>query len=214
MTLSKKYEEIMDHIKVTPEMGKYILEQMEPVDFTKPGLKSALPVRKITRFAALAASLAVVLTGIFFLRNPAVNSPISESPTVIASGNGIVEVASEKELAEQVGFEINGLTSLPFQVEDTIYTAYWKSLAEITYNGEGQTAVYRKGYGSDDVSGDYTSYAQETELKIGNTAVTLKGDDTGYRLATWTDGTYSYSISLSQKTDTDGWKDILEPFLP
>ena len=149
------------------------------------------PSRKVMRFpyvrriAAAAACLAMVLVGALTLPG-LFQSP--EEPVVLSPGDGIVQVSSVEELAERVGFAVNEWNSLPFHVEATSYTAYWQDVAEIAYSGEGQTAVYRKGIGSEDVSGDYNVYEAETKISAGNTLVTLKGDGGAYVLAIWKDG--------------------------
>lgn len=65
-------------------------------------------------------------------------------PPLSDANNSIVEVASIEELSKTVGFAITEPTVLPFKSEQTIYTAYWTDLAEITYMGEGQTAFSEK----------------------------------------------------------------------
>ena len=119
-----------------------------------------------------------------------------------------MEVDTLEELSETVGFEVTELTNLPFQTEEVIYTAYWKDLAEITYSGEGQTAVYRKGIGAEDVSGDYNNYENETVISVNDTTITLKGNGEGYTLAIWTDGDYAYSLTLSDGATDAEWQAI------
>jgi hypothetical protein len=60
------------------------------------------------------------------------------------------------------------------------------------YGEDGSDMLIRKALGSEDISGDYNAYAQ-TETVDG---VTLKGADGQFSLALWTDGAYTYSISV------------------
>ena len=104
---------------------------------------------------------------------------------------------------------MNEMNGLLFQVEHTIYVGYWKEVAEITYTGDGQTAVYRKETGSSDISGDYNIYNSEIQMSINGYDVILKGNDNVYSLAIWTDGDYSYSLSFSDGKMELEWKIIL-----
>ena len=175
------------------------------------------PSRKVMRFpyvrriAAAAACLAMVLVGALTLPG-LFQSP--EEPVVLSPGDGIVQVSSVEELAERVGFAVNEWNSLPFQVEETTYTAYWQELAQIVYSGGGQTAVYRKGTGSEDVSGDYNAYETETKIFVGDTLVTLKGNGGTYALAVWRDGDYACSISVSEGMSENSWEALLTSGLP
>ena len=60
------------------------------------------------------------------------------------------------------------------------------------YGEDGSDMLIRKALGNEDISGDYNEYAQ-TETVDG---VTLKGADGQFSLAVWTDGEYTYSISV------------------
>lgn len=206
MTLDKRYDEVMEYIEVTPEMRQRILENIEQRDLPTAVPRKTVRFPHIRQLVTLAACLAAVLVGALTLPN-LIQRP--DNPDVFAPGDGIVQVGSVKELSEKVGFEINEWNSLPFHVEATSYTAYWQDVAEIAYSGEGQTAVYRKGIGSEDVSGDYNVYEAETKISAGDTLVTLKGDGGAYVLAIWKDGDYAYSISVSDEMSESSWEALL-----
>ena len=61
--------------------------------------------------------------------------------------------------------------------------------------------------GAEDHSGDWN--AQQTITAAGCT-VTLKGETGSYTLAIWTDGNYSYSLSLSSGQPESVWQTIIE----
>ncbi|WP_107631199.1 hypothetical protein [Agathobaculum massiliense] len=68
------------------------------------------------------------------------------------------------------------------------------------YGEDGTDMLIRKALGNEDISGDYNEYAQ-TETVDG---VTLKGTDGQFSLALWTNGEYTYSISVgSALSQTD-----------
>ena len=119
-------------------------------------------------------------------------------------------VDSLEALTEKTGIPMNELTGVPFTVERTEYVSYWDELAEIQYFGGSDSLCYRKSPGTEDNSGDYNVYAQEETLEISGNAVTLKGGNGAYSLAIWTDGSYAYSISVTDPLSRDAFRALLE----
>lgn len=89
------------------------------------------------------------------------------------------------------------MSGLPFSADRTEYVSYWENLAEIQYFGGTDSLCYRKSAGTEDNSGDYNSYSQVESRNISGKSVTLKGENDAFTLATWTDGSYAYSISVN-----------------
>lgn len=203
--MSKRYDEIMEHIEVTPEMRQRILNNIQNTDLSENTHTRIIRFPYLKQFAAIAACFVLVLVGAMTMPNIFTNH---NNPDVLVPGDGIVEVSTAEELSDRVGFEVTEWTDLPFHSEQVTYTAYWQEMAEIVYTGEGQTAVYRKGIGSDDVSGDYNIYEAETEIFVNNVTIVLKGNNGAYTLAIWTDGGFSYSLSLSEGKTESEWKNI------
>lgn len=209
MTLDNKYDEVMEHIEVTPEMRSRILSNINIMDFAEKKQAKIVRFPTVKRFAALAACLAIMLVGALTLPN-LLN--ISQEPPVIGN-NDIVEVSSVKELSETVGFDVVEPWKLPFTPKSVVYTAYWTEMAEITYSNDEKTAVFRKGIGSDDVSGDYNSYELTRKISLNNIDVTLKGRNEKYTLAVWTDSEFSYSLSLSEGIEEAEWIELLQTMI-
>lgn len=113
---------------------------------------------------------------------------------VLNPGADIVDVASMEELSAMVGFEVSGVTGLPFTPEKESYTAFGTDMAQIMYEGDGQTCTFRKSIGSDDNSGDYNAYSAVEEIPAGEVTATLKGATDSFTLAIWSDGAFSYSL--------------------
>lgn len=209
MTLNRKYNEAMEHIEVTPEMRSRILDNIENIDFAEKKRTKIVRFPNIKRFATLAACLAVMLVGALTLPNLL---DISNEPPVIEN-NDIVEVSSVEELSKTVGFEVSEPGNLPFEPESVVYTAYWAEMAEIIYTNDEQTVAFRKGIGSDDVSGDYNSYELTNEISVNDINATLKGNGETYTLAIWTDGEFAYSLSLSEGVGEAGWIEMLQSII-
>ena len=198
-----KYDEVMEKLEVTPEMRARILQNVE-TQMAEPRKKP----NRLRRFAALAACLAILLMGAMALPK-FISSPVpEESETMIA--NGMVEVTSKEELSEAVGFPVKSAQSLPFFPQSIYYTSYWGEMAQIDYANGGSTACFRQSLGEEDNSGDWSEYPAQKSLTVNGCAVTLKGEADSYTLATWQDGTYSYSLSLSAGQPASVWESIVE----
>ncbi len=212
--MKKRYDEVMAHITVTDEMRRRILKNIESAPLSSRSSKvTRFP--RLRRYLPVAACFAAVfLVGVLSIK-PVWAGPVEPG----SSGSGVLaipdiqEVSSLSALSDAVGFPVEDAVQLPFQVQDVHYTAYWKSLAEITYTGETDSATFRMEQGTEDVSGDYNSYSNITEASTeSGTSVTLKGNENGYVLAVWTDGTYAYSLSLTQAQPEDCWLELLRAF--
>lgn len=200
--MNRKYEEVMDKIQVTPEMRGRILSNIEKMEFQKeaPAFKPSL----FRRYLPFAACLALLMAAAFALPRLAGPNP----PDTVMTTPDITEVSSSGELEALVGFEIEKV-DLPFDVEAVTYTSYWRELAQVTYTGEGQTAVFRKTLGSADPSGDYNIYADERALETDGISANLKGKDGLYTLAVWSDGEYSYSLDITDGLTEDAWLELI-----
>lgn len=210
--MQTKYEEIMDRVRVTDEMRRRILHTLEMAEADTP----AKPVNKISSLprwrqlhksvAAVACVVLVLLggLGIWHLAS------LGKEPVVEQGVNGMEEVDSIETLENYMGFSVEEIHVLPFETQSTAYMSYWGDMAEITYTGADDEAVFRKAEGTDDVSGDYNAYAEETSVAIGAYTVRLKGESGKYTLATWNDGTYSYSLQLTNGQTQDVWQSMIE----
>ena len=72
------------------------------------------------------------------------------------------------------------------------------TMIQVIYrNDKDESVSIRKALGSDDISGDYNEYAQNDTVSVGELAVSMKGEQELVHLATWTDGEYTYAVSVS-----------------
>ena len=206
--MKKRYDEVMDRIEVTDEMRGRILGNIQKMELETAPETNVIPFPSLKKYLSVAACFVVLLIGAFVAGNmTGIFSP--SDPDVLAPGNGIVDVGTLEELSAHVGFEVEELNGLPFEVKETAYIAYWQELAEIVYTGEGQTATFRKSVGTEDNSGDYNVYADVKNIQIGSLTVTLKGNDGAYTLAIWSADGYAYSASLSDGISEMGWRDMI-----
>ena len=106
---------------------------------------------------------------------------------------------SKDDAAQAAGFdlavpdEISGCSEKSYRV----LSAEGDVMFEIIYaSGEDETARIRKAPGADDVSGDYNEYAETETVDAGGVSVTMKGENGLVKLAVWTNGDYSYALSV------------------
>jgi len=84
----------------------------------------------------------------------------------------------------------------PFEIVDTLDEA--AKIAGFSLEKTHEGLRIRKANGTDDISGDYNEYKEVNVVKVGELEVTEKGNDGNISIATWTDGTYSYSINVDE----------------
>ena len=206
MTLARKYDEIMSHLVVTDAMRSRILEQLESAGQPTPSSRTPLLLRR----TLAAACLAIVLAGISVLPRITSPQPVETPSGPITVVPNLQEVSSAQALSALVGFSVSDLKALPFLVEQSTYTAYGDTLAQIRCEGDSQWALFRKSAGTEDNSGDYTTYTAQTSYDQDGLTVILKGDaEQSYVLALWTDGSYTCSLRLSQPLTAEQWDQVI-----
>ena len=205
-----KYNEIMGKIEVTDEMQSRILKN---VGNHFSGRKS--PRRKLWYpvFGGVAAAAMLML-----IIRPweGSNAPVGQNPPITGNQPPLMqqggfgeEYSSVEELSKAVGFDMFELNNLPFKAKETNYIAIDKDFAEINYSGEENSLTYRKSVGTEDNSGDYNIYDYVGKTEINKIKVTVKGEAESLKLAFWTDGKYSYSISLDKAVAQKKMKDLV-----
>lgn len=194
-----KYEELMDKITVTPEMEERILKNIREKDLRKE--KKVIPFRKIKKYASIAACVAVLLVSAvsvtLWYQNGTENGQDEQNPGVEAAYGRVTEQESREALEQAVGFEVQELTELPYEVAEVSYISYWDQMAEITYTGTDGTIVFRKAVREkegEDISGDFNEYEHEEQVMADETEITCRGNGEKEYVAVWQDGTYSYAI--------------------
>lgn len=215
MTLKRRYDRIMEHIEVTDDMRRRVLQNLREAQAREAGeAGQAAPAPSAggrrsawKRYLPLAACLAVVVAvGAVTLPH---QQGQDQAAGPVLTGSAVVDCSSADKLSEVVHFAVEDLEGLPFQVEQRAYTAYPAELAEITYSGEDQTAVFRKSPGSGDISGNYEDFETVSEVSVSPYVVTLKGQAGAYRLALWSDGEFAYSLQFSSALPEQDWVDLL-----
>ncbi len=204
--MNRRYSEVMDRIEVTDEMRGRILKNIQNMSTEALPGRKVIPFPGFKKYLSAAACLVLLLAGAVTL--PRLMHRQTPEPPPVQVIPQIVEAASSRELSDLVGFEVEETFMLPFNAEKISYTAYWSELAQVTYSGEGQSAVFRKSVGTEDNSGDYTAYTASAQLPANGWTVVLSGDGEIYSLAVWTDGEFSCSLRLSQGISREAWRAV------
>lgn len=166
-----------------------------------PGKRRILPFKTLHRIMAAAACLLLLGVSAAVIKPSLVKEPAKipvEVPTEteenVKGTFSIEEKNSAEELSDTVGFTVKELS--PLEEKATVeYVAYGTDLAEINYTWEEQTICLRQSKGTEDNSGDFNTYNNETIIQEGDYKVTAKGNKSDeFSVFFWTDGTYAYSI--------------------
>lgn len=232
----KKYNKVMEHIRVTEEMRERILrnigeeemaaraEKKRPVFFNR--YQKYMPVAAALMILVIAAVLIPKVT----MKNlsPAQNSEqVQESLTeseelqgAEVGYAGIAEAENAAALSEELGFPVADIEYLPYSVDEIIYSNYFGDMAEIEYFGEEDTLTYRKArltgeeaYDSD-ISGVYENWPEEKQITIQNSSVILKGNEGGWQIAAWTTDDFAFALydrqGLTEEEMTSIIKELTE----
>lgn len=205
----KQYDEIMSKIVVTEEMKMRILKNIQQSDVITKSWNKTIRYHAVKKYLSVAACVALLLAGViaipqFFLHNN------DASPELMLPGSGIITVSSSEELADTVGFKVEEIEKLPFEVEERIYTSYGGNLGEITYIGENESVVFRKSIGDEDNSGDYTEYHKMINNRIAGNEIELRGNGELFYLAVWNMNGFSYSVGVRNGIDETAFTEIID----
>ena len=189
-----RYDEIMDRVKVTPEMRKRVLANAAAAS-AKPG-KRRSPWKPLI---SCAACLVVILLASLALPKLDANKDPSVPTTqgLAQWGWEAVDYPSAAELSEAAGFAVQEPPALRDTAQETHYTLISGNLAQISYTVGGERYTYRVSPGSEDNSGDYNEYETERSDTLGGVCVTFKGSASACFLALWESNGFSYSLSAS-----------------
>lgn len=151
-------------------------------------------------------SILILLAALMLLVLPACSSTDEKPENMMNMINPYVDHLSKKEAERHVGFSIK-LPEAPFEVAKTMYRENIINplLEVIMYGGEDDEFRVRKAPGTEDISGNWTSYPEKKTLTMGRDLVKLQGDKDKCYLATWTSGKYSYSAFIKNGLDYDAF---------
>lgn len=212
--MADKYNEAMEHLRLTTETRERILHN---VSKAMEGKGRADKAAKLIRFpswkrwGALAACLAVVVISAIIWK-PGQVTPNNDDPQAMLQA-GIEECASAEELSKAVGFPVEDISDLPITIQEIYYDNYFDSIAQITVQSDNRQICFRKAVGMEDISGDYENYSVVTEENLSGVSVTLKGSGEVVSLAVWQDAGYTYSLSMEPPASAEAIKAVVDSII-
>lgn len=110
--------------------------------------------------------------------------------------NPMTEWSTMEEAADKIGFSLEA-GEIPEGYEQRAIHTIQDEILQLTFKKDGKELVVRKASGTDEVSGDYNQYTEESEETLSDkTVVKLKSEDGQVKLAVWNRGNkWSYSVS-------------------
>ena len=138
------------------------------------------------------------------VRKPKAEEPENENGNVQIP-NPWQECSSLDEAGKLAGFSFTAPESIE-GLEDRYIAAIQGELAEVIFSSgdDDHASVYfRKGVGTDDISGDCNTYDTEEVQTIGGKTVTCKGSEGLVYNATWNDGGNSYAVMSDTGMDAE-----------
>ena len=158
--------------------------------------------RNITALVlCLAAALALVGCGSTETAKPAEEEIVGADPSTW----GPVEHETLEDAESVAGIEMTVPEDILGSKPTAFLTWYERAYIDAVYtDADGNdTARVRKAAGDDDISGDYNNYIEVATETVGGSTVTVKGEDGRIMVAMWTDGEYSYCISVDAGLTVD-----------
>ena len=192
MISMNKYNRLMEHINVTPDMlvrAHAALDAGKQPKFTR----KTVPLR---RFGALAACLAVVICGASLLNRQPQDGPMQTLPPS-ATGE-VVEYGTTAELAKNLPFTLRLPTALPGGYACTGAADSFGTSAVRYEKGEDSIRYYM-GEGESAFDSIYPTGEKRT---LAAKDAALYEDSTGY-IVEWTDGDYSFALITTEKLSDD-----------
>ena len=148
--------------------------------------------------------LLLCLTVVACGKKEEVTEEVTEASTTQTQDYGVPNpyeiVDTLDEAAKIAGFSLETPTEYA-DYKSIVIQAIADDMIEVIYFDAEKTHEglrIRKAVGTDDISGDYNEYKEENVVKVGELEVTEKGNDGNISVASWTDGTHSYSINVDE----------------
>ena len=148
--------------------------------------------------------LLLCLTVVACGKKEEVTEEVTEASTTQTQDYGVPNpyeiVDTLDEAAKIAGFSLEAPTEYA-DYKSIVIQAIADDMIEVIYFDAEKTHEglrIRKAVGTDDISGDYNEYKEENVVKVGELEVTEKGNDGNISVASWTDGTHSYSINVDE----------------
>ena len=124
--------------------------------------------------------------------------------------NPFKDYADMAAVKEAMGFDIVLPEKIEGYEQTLIQTDEEETLVQVFYEKDDQQILIRKAAKQSDISGDYNQYTKEETVTVGENTITLKGDADKYKLALWTAGEYSFSVSVTEGMSQEALTELVQ----
>ena len=124
--------------------------------------------------------------------------------------NPFKDYADMAAVKEAMGFDIVLPEKIEGYEQTLIQTDEEETLVQVFYKKDDQQILIRKAAKKGDISGDYNQYTKEETVTVGENTITLKGDADNYKLALWTAGEYSFSVSVTEGMSQEALTELVQ----
>ena len=141
------------------------------------------------------------------------------------------EYETLSEAAKAAGFEFSVPDTIP-GYENRQFRAIRQQLIEVIYFNEDELSkvsddeldnvnweemnftsnalFIRKAAGSDDISGDFSEYAENNTISVNDAEVTTKGNDGTVNVAIWTNNGYTFAITAKHSMSSEQISELIK----
>ncbi|MCR5795994.1 MAG: hypothetical protein K6G61_11695 [Solobacterium sp.] len=143
----------------------------------------------------LAPAFCLILAAVLFLPPLMNDQRVPAGPDVLTGGPG--------DTAGTAGFELHAPDTYQ-NSEEPVYSVIAGTIVEASYHaGDKEVLNIRKAAGSDDISGDYSEYENETVLILDQLDITCRGNGGSWNLLLWTKDGYTYAVGIPDGIRTE-----------
>lgn len=130
----------------------------------------------------------------------------------VGVANTFVECKSLEEAAQQAGFGLRAPEDAAGYKRKVIRANLSLAMIEVIYDQNGQELRFRKAKGTEDISGNYNTFAESQTLEVDGLSAVFKGKDGKVMLATWTHDGYAYSLDVPAGLEQSQMTDLIKSF--
>lgn len=123
--------------------------------------------------------------------------------------NPFVTCKTMDEAAQLAGFSMTLPSRVPNWINSSVIRAVKSKMIEVLYQGNQEQLTVRKAVGTEDISGDFTTYPDVHTEEVNGHSVTMKGSDGKIMVATWMDGGYTYAVRTATGLEHDALVSVI-----
>lgn len=190
----------VNHTWVHIGLDSYVRTSSTALGMSAPQSFGAIPVLREGGFTFAPADLFALMGNTFTAEDGVIR--FTDAGDAVQLPNPIKEYASLEEVQAVLPFAALP-AALPEGYELESLSVIAGTCFQANYTDGTGRITFRMAESSQDISGDYTVYAEERTADLGGVSVTLKGGGALVGLALWRDGAVSLSVHFSIPVSAD-----------